>query len=72
MTNVFHRNPKHKPPIAIDGQGIYLTDASGNKYIDASGGTAVSCLGLGDPGVIKAIKEQARTLAFAYTGFFFK
>ena len=70
MTNVFHRNPKNKPPIAKDGQGIYLTDASGNKYIDASGGAAVSCLGHGDPEVIKAIKEQAQTLAYAHTGFF--
>jgi adenosylmethionine-8-amino-7-oxononanoate aminotransferase len=40
------------------------------KYIDASGGAAVSCLGHGDPEVIDAIKHQADKLAFAHTGFF--
>ncbi len=70
MTNVFHRNPHRQPPIAFDGQGMYLIDASGKKYIDASGGAAVSCLGHGDPTVIQAIQEQAESLAFAHTGFF--
>jgi adenosylmethionine-8-amino-7-oxononanoate aminotransferase len=70
MTNVFHRNPQGKSPIAVGGRGIFLIDAKGNKYIDASGGAAVSCLGHGDHEVIQAIKKQAELLAFAHTGFF--
>ncbi len=70
MTNVFHRNPQSQPPIATGGRGMYLMDASGKTYIDASGGAAVSCLGHGDPDVIRAIQEQTEALAFAHTGFF--
>jgi len=69
MTNVFHRNPQNKPPVATGGRGMYLVDASGKEYIDASGGAAVSCLGHGDPDVIAAIQAQAEKLAFAHTGF---
>ena len=70
MTNVFHRNPQGEPPVAVGGTGIFLIDAKGNEYIDASGGAAVSCLGHGDHEVIEAIKKQAELLAFAHTGFF--
>ncbi len=69
MTNVFHRNPQNEPPIAVDGRGMYLINANGKEYIDASGGAAVSCLGHGDPEVTKAIQAQAEKLAFAHTGF---
>jgi adenosylmethionine-8-amino-7-oxononanoate aminotransferase len=69
MTNVFHRNPHNEPPVAVSGKGMYLTDAGGKKYIDASGGAAVSCLGHGDPDVVKAIQVQVENLAFAHTGF---
>ena len=44
-THVFHRHLQRKPPVAVSGQGVYLTDAQGKNYIDASGGAAVSCLG---------------------------
>ncbi|MFN3571657.1 MAG: aspartate aminotransferase family protein, partial [Polaromonas sp.] len=46
-THVFHRQLQRKPPVAVSGQGVYLTDAGGKRYIDASGGAAVSCLGHG-------------------------
>ena len=54
----------------MKGEGIYIIDASGKRYLDASGGAAVSCLGHSDPDVIRAIKDQAETLAFAHTAFF--
>jgi len=57
-------------PIAVGGEGPYLIDSDGKRYMDASGGAAVSCLGHGDPEVIAAIREQAEKLAFAHTGFF--
>ncbi|MBT3990089.1 MAG: aspartate aminotransferase family protein [Rhodospirillaceae bacterium] len=69
MTNVFHRTPHNQPPIAVGGKGMYLVDEAGKEYIDASGGAAVSCLGHGDPEIIKAIQDQAEKLAFAHTGF---
>lgn len=69
-TSVFHRAPKTRLRTAVKGDGPYILDDSGNRYIDASGGAAVSCLGHSHPAPIRAIQEQAATLAFAHTGFF--
>jgi adenosylmethionine-8-amino-7-oxononanoate aminotransferase len=70
MSHIFPRSMKNLPPMAVSGQGCYLTDASGKQYLDGSGGAAVSCLGHGDRTVIDAVKAQLDTLAYAHTGFF--
>jgi len=70
MSHVFHRSALSEPPIAVAGKGAYLTDRAGKRYLDASGGAAVSCLGHGHPAVIEAIKAQADKLAYAHTSFF--
>ena len=70
MTHVFHRNPRQQLPVAVAGQGIELIDSTGRRYLDASGGAAVSCLGHGHPRVIEAIKAQLDTIAYAHTSFF--
>ncbi len=58
------------PPIAVGGEGVYLIDREGRRYLDASGGAAVCCLGHGHRAVIDAIKAQADKLAYAHTAFF--
>ena len=63
MTQVFQRLINHTLPEAVKGDGIYLIDADGKRYMNASGGAAVSCLGHSDPDVIKAIKDQIDNLA---------
>ncbi len=68
-THVFHRQIKSDIPRAVGGEGAYLIDDTGKRYLDASGGAAVSCLGHGDADVIAAIKAQLDKLAFAHTGF---
>lgn len=70
MNHVFHRNARAEPPVAVAGDGPYLLDRAGRRYLDASGGAAVSCLGHGHPAVIEAIKQQADRLAYAHTAFF--
>jgi adenosylmethionine-8-amino-7-oxononanoate aminotransferase len=70
MSHVFHRQPRHTYPVAVAGEGIVLIDRAGRRYLDASGGAAVSCLGHGHPRVIEAIKAQAERLAYAHTSFF--
>ena len=70
MTHVFHRQLRSVPPVAVGGEGVYIQDKQGKRYIDACGGAAVSCLGHGHPEVIRAIKEQADRLAYAHTSFF--
>ena len=70
MGQVFHRNPKHKYPVATGGDGPYVIDKYGKRYLDASSGAAVSCLGHSDREVIEAIKAQLDTLPFAHSSFF--
>jgi len=70
MKHVFHRNARSEPPVAVGGAGPYLVDEAGKRYLDASGGAAVSCLGHGHPAVIAAIKHQAERIAYAHTSFF--
>ncbi|MBL96149.1 MAG: aspartate aminotransferase family protein [Magnetovibrio sp.] len=70
MTKVFQRDTRSSLPVAMFGDGIYLIDSDGKRYLDASCGAAVSCLGHSDQDVIRAVKEQIEQLAFAHTGFF--
>ncbi|WP_322050667.1 aspartate aminotransferase family protein [Paraburkholderia bannensis] len=69
-SKVFHRMPKQTLPVAVAGEGIEIIDSTGKRYIDASGGAAVSCLGHSNQRVIDAIKQQAQTLPYAHTSFF--
>lgn len=70
MTRVFHRDPRATYPVAVRGEGAYLFDREGRRYLDASGGAAVSCLGHSDRAVREAIERQLGRLAFAHTSFF--
>jgi len=70
MAQVFHRNPKNEYPVAVGGDGPYIVDKDGKRYLDASSGAAVSCLGHSDREVIDAIKAQLDRLPFAHTSFF--
>lgn len=69
MSHVFPRHCKSDLPTAVRGEGVYLYDTSGKRYLDGSGGAAVSCLGHGDRDVISAVQQQIETMAFAHTGF---
>jgi len=70
MSHIFPRHTRQAPPVAVGGKGCYLIDSAGKRYLDGSGGAAVSCLGHGDPAITEAIKTQLDALAFAHTGFF--
>ena len=70
MQHVFHRHTRSDLPVAVKGDGIYVVDSNGRRYLDASGGAAVSCLGHSHPAVIAAIKQQLDKIAYAHTGFF--
>ena len=70
MSHIFGRSTKGTLPSAVAGDGCYLIDASGKRYLDGSGGAAVSCLGHSNERVRAALHSQLDTLAFAHTGFF--
>ena len=70
MTHILHRNANDVMPIAVGGNGVELIGRDGKRYIDASGGAAVSCLGHGHPAVLAALRRQLDALAYAHTSFF--
>lgn len=70
MTHVFHRHLRTTPLIAVSASGMRIRDASGNSYLDASGGAAVSSVGHGHPDVIAAMHVQINRLSYAHTSFF--
>jgi acetylornithine/succinyldiaminopimelate/putrescine aminotransferase len=67
---LYRENLNRTLPVAVAGDGPYLIDAAGKRYIDASAGAAVSCLGHSNEAVRAAIREQSDRLAFAHSRFF--
>jgi acetylornithine aminotransferase len=52
-----------RAPVAfVKGEGSYLIDSEGNRYLDAVAGVAVNSLGHSHPGFIKAVQQQVATL----------
>jgi adenosylmethionine-8-amino-7-oxononanoate aminotransferase len=70
MTHILHRAANAVMPVAVSGSGVEIVDADGKRYLDASGGAAVSCLGHGHPDVLAAMRKQLDQLAYAHTAFF--
>ncbi|MGB0626657.1 MAG: aspartate aminotransferase family protein [Alphaproteobacteria bacterium] len=69
-TKVLHRSSHSVLPVAVGGDGPYLIDSNGKRYLDASGGAAVSCLGHSDADVIAAVQAQIGRMPFAHSAFF--
>ena len=66
--NVFYRGELRRTyPIMERGEGVYIYDSEGNRYLDAMSGIAVVNLGYGIREVADAIAEQARKLPFCFT-----
>ncbi len=54
-----------KMPMAlVEGEGAYVWDADGTRYLDFYGGHCVALLGHSPAPVVKAVQEQAETLLF--------
>jgi adenosylmethionine-8-amino-7-oxononanoate aminotransferase len=68
--HVFARHTKADLPLAVGGDGPFLIDRDGKRYLDACGGAAVSCLGHSDEKLRAAIHYQVDALAYAHTSFF--
>lgn len=70
MTHILHRSIAGTLPRAVSGQGVWITDAEGRRYIDGSGGAAVTSLGHGNAEVLDAMRAQMEAIAYAHTSFF--
>jgi adenosylmethionine-8-amino-7-oxononanoate aminotransferase len=69
-SHILHRQLRGQYPLAVRADGCFIVDAEGRRYLDASGGAAVSCLGHGHPDVLAAMHEQLDRIAYAHTSFF--
>lgn len=70
MTRILHRSIGPTLPHAASAQGVYITDTSGRRYLDASGGAAVTSVGHAHPEVLAAMRAQIDNLCYAHTSFF--
>ena len=68
---------EHQPPLyskrdiaLVRGEGAYLFDSDGKRYLDAMSNFGVSVLGHADPGFADALADQARTLANCHQSFY--
>ena len=58
-------------PLQItSGEGVYLYDEQGHRYLDLLSGIGVSALGYNHPAITRAITEQAQTLLHTSNLFF--
>jgi len=62
MSDVFFNNYHRLPVTFAKGEGAWLTDLNGKKYLDFTAGIAVNCLGHAWPPLVKAISDQAAKL----------
>jgi adenosylmethionine-8-amino-7-oxononanoate aminotransferase len=63
---VVHRSWSRPRPVVDYGEGIYLYDLDGKRYIDGSSGTSVIAnIGQGVHSVVEAMYEQGKRVAFA-------
>jgi len=50
----------NRQPIAIErGEGVYVWDEAGRKYLDFTSGWGVTCLGHSHPAIVRALTTQA-------------
>jgi predicted acetylornithine/succinylornithine family transaminase len=59
QTSALLGNYKRAPSELVDGDGVYLTDADGKRYLDFVSGIAVNALGYGDAGLRQALHAAA-------------
>lgn len=67
---VFRRSFRKDFPTAVRGEGVYLWDDAGHRYLDLSGSAAVNLIGHGVPEISAAMADQAAKLEFAHTSQF--
>jgi adenosylmethionine-8-amino-7-oxononanoate aminotransferase len=57
-------------PAAVRGEGVYVWDASGKRYLDFSGSAAVNFIGHGVSEIAEAMGDQAKQLEFVHSSQF--
>ena len=64
MSNVFYRKLHRRLPTIVRGEGVWLIDAAGKRYLDASGGAMVANIGHGVAEIADAMRAQAAAVGY--------
>jgi adenosylmethionine-8-amino-7-oxononanoate aminotransferase len=64
---IFHRDLRKEFPVIDRGEGIYLYDDKGNRYLDFGSGIGVVNIGYDVQSVIEAMYAQAKRTPFVYS-----
>jgi len=64
--HVFYRRMAHSYPVIDRGEGVYLYDTQGKRYLDASGGAVVAVLGHGLAEIAQVMAGQAGRAAYVH------
>jgi adenosylmethionine-8-amino-7-oxononanoate aminotransferase len=67
---VLHRSTQFLPKKAVGGEGNYVILEDGQRFLDSTGGAAVSCLGHGNKEIMDAVKAQLDKIAYCHSAFF--
>lgn len=69
-SSLLPRSFRRTYPIAVRGEGVWLFDSEGHRYLDFAGSAAVNFIGHGDARVAAAIAEQLTQLEFVHSSQF--
>src|ERR1700755_1599796 len=61
---------ERNPILFVSGEGVYITDENGDRYLDLLSGIGVNALGYNHPAVTKTIVEQSQKLIHTSNLFF--
>lgn len=64
--HVFYRDLNRPMPVIVRGEGIYLYDEIGNRYLDGCSGSLVANIGHGNRRVAAVMERQAGDIAFTH------
>ena len=67
---MFRRSFRREYPAAVRGEGVYIWDTEGRKYLDLAGSAAVNFIGHGVKEITAAMAEQAAQLEFVHSSQF--
>src|SRR5881396_526450 len=63
-SHVFYRKLGREYPRIVRGEGCWLVDERGKRYLDAVGGAFVANLGHSNPAIAEALGQQARRFGY--------
>ncbi|MFN2570560.1 MAG: aspartate aminotransferase family protein [Gemmatimonadales bacterium] len=63
-SHVFYRKLGHEYPRIVRGEGCWLIDDRGKRYLDAVGGAYVANLGHSNPEIAASVAEQCRQFGY--------